>query len=200
MKNKMRLFVTLIFILITGVMFAPAQTTPQTHDEFVQAGKEAVAKSDFNSAVKWYSKAIDIRLGDYEIIFARAGCYAVLQKYDNALKDVEIVAKQHPENIAVLHFRATIYNVKKEWKKTMADAETILRLDPNNAKGYQVRGGAFAGQKKYVEAEDDLTKAITLDPKDHVNYILRGALYEAQGMAGKAQADKLKAEQLQRGN
>lgn len=186
--------------IVLGLTFcfgtASGQTTPQTHDEFVQAGKEAASKGDFKTAANWYSKAIEVQPDDYDIIFARAGCYGVLGEHDEAIKDLNTILKAKPDAIGVLRFRGQVYNGRNDWKKGFNDADALLKLDPNDADGYQIRGLAQAGMKKCAEAEADLAIAIRLSPNNHMNYTVRSAIYAEQGKAAQAQADKLTAERL----
>ncbi len=201
---KSKLFESNLYHIAAGIVLgltlcfsaAIAQTTPQTHDEFVQAGKEAAAKQDFKTAAKWYSKAIDVQPDDYDMMFARAGCYTVLGKYDEALKDLNAILKAKPGLVGVLRFRAQLFNGKTEWKKGFQDADAVIKLAPDDADAYQARGLAQAGMKKYQEAEADLAIAIRLAPKSHMNYTVRSAIYAEQGKAAQAQADKLTAERL----
>jgi tetratricopeptide (TPR) repeat protein len=197
MNKKLRLL--LLTALATLASFSIAGQTPQTHDEFVQAGKEAAAKNDNRGASEWYSKALAIRPDNHDVRYARAATYYLIDKKSEAIKDLTIILAALPGNLKVLYARASYYNANGEYKKGFADGEAILKIDANNAGGYQARGTGYAGQKKYKEAIDDLSKAILLDPRDPGSYTVRAAVYELQGNAAMAQADRLKAEQLKKG-
>lgn len=196
--TKARLLGLSILIFMFAAI-AAGQTTPQTHDEFVAAGRAEAQKGNFTAAAKWYSKAIAVQPDDYDVIYGRAGCYMVIGKYDDAIKDLNTVMKGRPGNNQVLLMRANTYNAKLDWKKGLADAEAVLSADRELAAGYQARGLAKAGLKKYAEAEADLAEAIRREPNNHMFYTVRAAIYEQQGKAGPSQADKLKAESLKRG-
>jgi tetratricopeptide (TPR) repeat protein len=196
MTKTIRLFFFAgLAILAFGTAIA-AQTTPQTHDEFVQAGKEAAGKKDYNAASQWYGKALAVRPDNHDIRYARAGCFVLLGKYDEAVKDLTVILEAQPDNIQVLFARASYNNAKGDYKKAHKDAEAVLKLDTNHAGGYQARGTAYAGQKKYNEAIADLTRSIGINPRDPSSYTVRAAVYEVQGNAAMAQADRLKAQQL----
>ena len=192
-------FCILMIAVLAFSAAVSAQTTPQTHDEFVRAGQAEAQKGNFAGAAAWYSKAINVQKDDFDIIYARSGCYMVIGKYDDALKDINTVLKGRPGNNQVLLMRANLYNAKTDWKKGLADAEAVLAADADLADGYQTRGLAKAGLKKFAEAEADLAEAIRRNPRNPMYYTVRAAIYEQQGKAGPSQADKLKAESLKRG-
>jgi tetratricopeptide (TPR) repeat protein len=197
--NKTKLLLAAVFTLIIGAIAVSAQTTPQTHDEFVQAGREAALKNDNKAASEWYSKALKVRPDNHDVRYARAATYYLIGKKSEAIKDLTIVLEALPGNLKVLYARASYYNANGDYKKGWQDGEAILKIDPDNAGGYQARGTGYAGQKKYKEALDDLSKSISLNPNDPGSYTVRAAVYEMQGNAAMAQADKLTAERLTKG-
>ena len=172
-----------------------SQTTPQTFNEFVQAGQESARKADYAGAARWYSKALEVR-PDLEIMYARGASYMGQAKWDEALKDFNAIVKARPDSVPGLYMRAVCYNAKTNWKKGLVDAEAVLKLDAEHADAYQTRGLAKAGLGRYAEAEADLAEAIRRNPRNPMYFTVRAAIYTDQGKAALAQADKLKAEQL----
>jgi tetratricopeptide (TPR) repeat protein len=199
MKKSLSIFLLLIFIVITAAFSIRAQATPQTYDEFVDAGKEAAGSGDYNAAAKWYTKAIGVRNtdDDSDLLYARAGCLAVQKKYGEAVQDLNVILDAHSDNAKALYARASYLNADGDYKKAIKDAEALMKLEPGNAGAYQARGGSYLGLKKYKESEADLTRSIELDPDNAITYTLRAAVYQMTGKAGPAEADRLKAEQLQ---
>ncbi len=200
--NKIKnfpIFSAIIFCLLIGAISAFAQTTPVTFNENVQAAKEAYAKSDFNSALKYYSAAIKLHPESYDVILSRAGVWAMLEKYNDSIKDLNTVLKANPENVVALNLRAGVYNAKRDWKKGFTDANAAIKINANNSDSYMARGLSLAGQKKYAEGEADLNTAIKLNPRRADYYHIRAAIYKDWGKANLAQADELKAAQIARG-
>ena len=198
MKKIQMLFV-LAFCLSIGASAAFAQTTPVTFNENVQAGQEAVAKNDFNAALKYYSKAIELEPANMVVVLARAGVLTLLKKYDDAMKDTNVVLKAEPQNAKALTMRGSLYNVKGDYKKALKDIDAAIKTDPNHADAYMARGISYMGQKKYQEGVDELTTAIRLNPRNPGFYRVRAAILKQQGNGAGAQADELKAAMIERG-
>jgi tetratricopeptide (TPR) repeat protein/S1-C subfamily serine protease len=96
-----------------------------------------------------------------------------LEKYDEALKAIDIAIKLGSNDLRLLNDKASILGAQKQYLDAIAIYDDIIRKQPE-AYAYNNRGIAKSNVGRNQEAIVDFDRAITLSPKYVQAYINRG--------------------------
>jgi len=152
--------------------------------------------SDFENALKWYSKAIEINPKFARAYFNRGIIHRKLNENDKAIADYTKAIELDPNYVAAYNNRGTAYDDLKEYDKAIADYTKAIELDPSYVRAHQNRGITHRKLGKYDKAIADYTKAIELDQNYVAAYNNRGFVYYNLKEYDKAFTDYTKAIEL----
>jgi len=120
---------------------------------------------DFTGSIDDYSKAILID-EDPEFFFKRAMNYINLQKFQEAIPDLDKTIKLNPSVWDAYYIRAQAKGRLKDYNAAITDIDKMIQLQPNNAEGYFMRGLTYAVYLQNSEKGcPDLKRALDLGDK-----------------------------------
>lgn len=121
-----------------------------------------------------------VKPGDYSALFNRAGCYARVKRYDDAIRDYsEIIdaptdfsrTVEGKDSCLALtrYYRGELYLwQKQDYKRAVADFTETIRLNPKVDEPVRwARARAYLAQREYAKARDDFEAEAKAHP-DHV--------------------------------
>ena len=156
-------------------------------------GYDAQSKKQYDDAIMWYTKAIEM---NREFVWAynnRGNVYHDLKKYEKALADYDKAIALAPEDAIAYNNRGNTYQVLKEYEKALADYDKAIALNPEYTDAYISRGNVYYNMEDYDKALADYDKAIALAPEYALAYNNRGNTYQVLKEYEKALADYDKA-------
>ncbi len=169
------------------------------------ADYQSVTKLEPRNAKGWHEQAICYhQLGEYlnaieadtrsieieptfNALFNRAIAYAILGRYEDALKDADEMLRFGVNRAAALANRGAIHAAMGNHDAAMKDFNESLTLQPNAA-AFNGRALQNFNQGKIPEAIKDWSEAITLQP-DAQSHLHRGNAYLALKQPEKAAKD-----------
>lgn len=110
---------------------------PAKAEEAKNKGNELFRQSDFSSALKHYSEAIQRNPDDAKLYSNRAACYTKLAAFDLGLKDCETCVKLDPKFIKGWIRMGKILQVMQQSSKALNSYQKALELDPQNAEALE---------------------------------------------------------------
>lgn len=153
-------------------------------------GNEFYRKGEYEAAVFYYTKTIELNPNYVGSYFNRALAYARLEKYDKALIDLEKLVSLLEEMKTSRRFRQMLpeayytRGLVLEYLKRPTEAvesyTIALACNPSYIKALSERGICYARQGNYSNAMRDLTKALG-DEKDPLTLKYLGDAYEKIG-------------------
>jgi len=178
------------------------RTTKEQIDaiNYNKIGDEYYFKNDFNKAIEYYTKAIEVDPDNAEYYCNRGVSYNWLKEYEKAIEDKSKAIELDPDNAEYYYSRGVSYGWLKEYEKAIEDKSSAIRLEPDDAKYYYSRGSNYHKLKEYEKAIADYSKAIELEPDNAKYYFNRGTSYNWQKEYEKAIADYSKAIELDPNN
>ncbi|CDJ49419.1 Hsc70/Hsp90-organizing protein, putative [Eimeria brunetti] len=108
-------------------------TSAEQAQEEKAKGNAAFQKGDFDSAVKHFTKAIELSPSDHVLYSNRSGAYASLKDYEKALKDAETCVKLKPDWPKGYSRKGLAEFNLGRLREAAASYEKGLALDPSNA-------------------------------------------------------------------
>lgn len=85
-------------------------------------------------------------------------------KFEEAVKNFDIVLEMDPENIDALYFKGNAEYKLGRLDDAIADYSSILQKDEQYYKAYNKRAFCYAQKKDYKKAIEDYSKAIVINP------------------------------------
>ncbi len=102
------------------------------YNELKAKGNEYVKKGEFNYALGFYTKCIELDPANTVGYLNRSLCYVKLNQPDMAIADSGFVLERDASNVKALYRRASAYKIKKNYDLVAADLKKLLILEPNN--------------------------------------------------------------------
>ncbi len=141
---------------------------------------------DYKGAVKAYNKAIDLsKLKDkeaYRIVYKRAVCFFSLGDYKDALKDLDIFAREFPDLPQEKLIRAFIYRELGDDEKQLSNLELAMEFLPASADMLKWRGLLYLQKDDFEKAKSDILLARKLQDDPEVETYLGLIYYNLEQM------------------
>lgn len=114
-----------------------AYIDPVEAEKEKELGNEFFRKSDFSTALKHYTEAIQRNPDDAKLYSNRAACYTKLAAFDLGLKDCETCVKLDPKFIKGWIRMGKILQGMQQASKALTSYQKALELDPQNAEALE---------------------------------------------------------------
>ena len=148
----------LIIILIMSSFFSFGQQSAAE----VEADT-LVGRGDYSGALKLYNNILEKTKPEseeeYQLYYKRAVCYYGLEKYTDALNDINIVIDKYPKPQAKL-LRAYVNRALEDYEAQLVDLNELISLNPDNPEMIQWRASVLMESEKYEEAQRDIRKLL----------------------------------------
>ena len=168
-RCKLAFLAGLLVVLATD---ACAQRSVGLRDSLLKATNE----------MEYHPDSVDLRL-------KRAGINLLLEEWQKAKDDYDLILRLEPENVAALYFRAYANERLHRYGFARLDYESVLRLVPGN---FEARLGlALLNQKArhFTEALDQLNQLVEQNPDSAVAYAARAGVEVEREMLDLAEYD-----------
>jgi len=143
-------------------------------------GNKFFSAKNYNDAISWYSKAIQLDSTDSAFYSNRAAAYMAVNKFEEALKDSESCIKAKPDWVKG-HYRKglALMSLNRHGEAVRA-FERGLEVDPNNADIKGKVGEAKDKAKFEVKRVDENGKPLSASQiaKEEGNVLFRQAKYD----------------------
>lgn len=147
-------------------------------------GDSAYNQQNFEKAIKMYSKAIDASelrgKETYRAVYNRALSYYKLERYEEALKDVDLFIPQYPQVSQAKLFRAIIYRELGDDDKQLVDLNAAMNDADPQPELLKWRGVLYLQKSEYAKAKSDLRLAQALQDDPEVETYLGLYYHETQ--------------------
>ncbi|MCU0324110.1 MAG: tetratricopeptide repeat protein [Spirosomaceae bacterium] len=143
-------------------------------EEFHEKGFEAYENGNFELAIEYFTKCIELDKNDAAAYNNRGAIYRKLKRYQEAIADYTKAIKLDENYAFAFNNRGICYYELKRYQEAIADYTKAIKLDENYAFAYSNRGICYHKLKRYPEAIADFTKAIKLDENYAAAYLNRG--------------------------
>ncbi len=147
---------------------------PENPDLYFGRAKANQMLKRYERAVSDYSKVIQLRGPDDEVLLSRAFCYFYMDEIISAFNDVSRSILMNPRNHISFFLRGYINSIKKAYGAALMDYDRSLDLNPRYAEAFVNRGNIKAELGDHLGAINDFTDAIELNPNDENAFINRG--------------------------
>ncbi|MGC3944928.1 MAG: tetratricopeptide repeat protein [Chryseolinea sp.] len=155
----------LVFGALLCSIGVQAQFSKKVDDRVVQADT-LMAREDFAGALALYTKVIESsRLAtpqEAHVLYKRAYCYYSLERFDDALTDINRYIEKTDDLQAIL-LRAYVYQGLGRAEDQLNDINRLAQNNPDNLDLLRWRASVLMDAEKYKDARRDIQKIMMID-------------------------------------
>lgn len=161
-----------------------------------EQGMEAYNADKFEEAIDYFTQSLAKSEDYFPARTNRGLTYLIIQKEEEAEKDLSHVVENHPESHAAMFGMGVIAMRNGDYETARSFLDKAVKIEYDNAEYHYALGKADDMIAQYEFAIDDFNEAIELDPKVKY-YIERGNTYAKIEEFEKAEADYMKALEME---
>ncbi|HOW17928.1 MAG TPA: tetratricopeptide repeat protein, partial [Phycisphaerae bacterium] len=139
------------------------------------------ARGDYQQAIAYYSRAIELEPRFAEAYCNRAATYRRIGNYDLAIRDATRAIELNPDYAEAYNNRANAYGMLRQYDAAIRDYTKALQIRPDLAQAYSNRGLAYAAIGDIERAMRDYDRAIELRPDYPGSYFNRAMILSDRG-------------------
>ena len=163
----MKLFFRNTFkVILTLTILAGCTTTQEIKETdpvaLLNQGKDFDEKGQYDRAIGYYNKVIEINPRFTEAYKRRAGIYVIKGKYDKAISDCNKAIEINPRYTEAYNYRGLAYAYKGQYDKGISDYSKAIEINPRFAMAYSNRGVAMMKLGNTEKACSDWKRACEL--------------------------------------
>jgi len=116
---------------LSGISISPS---PAINDisEYIKTGREALRTMDYKKALDAFNRAVDCDSNNAWALAGRAETLWLLEKFDQAIEDVEKAVRINPDKADSYLIRGNIRFSLREYDKALQDYDRVLSIDGKN--------------------------------------------------------------------
>jgi tetratricopeptide (TPR) repeat protein len=132
-----------------------------------KVGSHAQATSkDPNVIIEEMNKAIEEDPGDAGAFDQRGAAYNQLEKFDEAMHDLDLAIKLDPTLATAYANRGYTFYKLNKFQEALKDLNEAIRLNPNLAQAYTCRGNVYSKLEQYQKSIADINKGLALQQSE----------------------------------
>lgn len=171
-------------------------STSKLTEDYFQKALHYFREKNYEFALVYFKKAIDLSPNDPRLFFNRGLTYYVMKNYPAALSDLDRTVELEPGFKNVFWVRAKVKYDMDDNLGAIDDFTEAIKYDPRNDSLYFNRGLAYFYASKYDLAIKDIDRAIELNPRQGQYYFDRGDAKEMAGDEEGTCSDWMKAKEM----
>jgi hypothetical protein len=128
------------------------------------------SRGEFNNALLYLNKAIQMKPQKGSAYFNRAYTFGMLKRNEEAIKDYNLALVYEPQNaLQILTNRYSLFLETGKFKEATQDLDYLISIDGNNIIFYFNRAQARTQLNDIQGAISDYKKALSLQPNDEMS-------------------------------
>lgn len=163
----------ILFIFAISLSFV---SRGQSANDYYMLGKNYELLNDCKTAIKKYSKAIELEPKFEDAYISKASAENTLKKYKDAIQDLTAALVINPESAKVYYLRAINKSQLNDTDGTLEDLDKCIKTDPSFSRAYNDRAEVKFELSQKESACKDLEKAASLGYPYPFDYIEKKCL------------------------
>jgi tetratricopeptide (TPR) repeat protein len=140
-----------------------AQSDKDKNAALMAQADTLLSREDYTGALGLYNQIIEksktVSEEDYSVYYKRAFCYYGLERFEQALKDINLFIQKKPDDQAKL-LRAYINQELGNYEDQLKDINEFINAHPDNVELLQWRASVFMEMERYKDAQKDIRKVL----------------------------------------
>lgn len=164
---RLRLIVRTLLLgaFFLGTVVTHAQFSRKVDDRVVQADT-LMQRENYSGALALYTKVIESSKmttpQEVQVLYKRAYCYYMLERFDEALTDINRFI-ENTDDLQAKLLRAYVYQELGRTEDQLNDINELVNVNPENLDLLRWRASVLMDAEKYKEARRDIQKVMIID-------------------------------------
>ena len=137
---------------------------PMNGQGYLNIGLANKEEKDFNSALTYFDKAIEVEPNFAEAWCAKGSILNELKRYEEALTYFDKAIELDPNNAEAFNNKGFALNELNRYEDALKYFDKAIELDPNNAEAWCNKGASLMHQNQTKEALINFNRAIEIEP------------------------------------
>ena len=173
----------------------PSEVNPATtdaghaYDDLIAQGDAFGLQGDYATAIRTYTKAIDLEPKRAEGYAKRAAAQSNTGASEMAIADYNLAIQRSPPDAELFLSRAKVQVSRGRTDLALDDCDKAVRLSPKFTKARLYRANVYLGRGEFDAAIDDYNVILAASPTHASAYCNRGIAYRSKGDLKRAIAD-----------
>ncbi len=167
MKQLLRLLFSFIFILGTFNSFS------QSAGKLFSQGKDAAEQGKTDEAIALFTKALEMKPKDDEVMIERGKAYEKKNDLEKAVADYDNALNIHGDKKLYLH-TADLKMQLNKWPQALFDIDRVLEDDKGEIEAYEQKAWCLINTKKFADALTTCEVALAKNQYNHRLHYLKG--------------------------
>jgi len=142
--------------------------------DYNEIADEYFFQNDYNKAIKYYTKAIELDPDNAEYYNNRGASYNWINEYEKAVADHSKAIELEPDTAKYYSERGKNYDWLNEYEKANADYSKAIELEPDNVEYYSYLVRTLCRTGDFDKAFINLNEVMSLDNNSAIFYNIRG--------------------------
>jgi tetratricopeptide (TPR) repeat protein len=174
-----------VLLILTGLLLVLASASLNTHVLngltllvlfFIDRGGYYLKRSDYDPAVREYTRAIQRSPNRAGLYVSRAVVYMNLLEYQRTREDVEKALLLEPESFIAWALRGELDALKKDYTAALQSFDRSIEIRPTWSIAYLDRGSLFQERGDLPRALEDVNRAMDLNRGSPIAAVMRSML------------------------
>lgn len=152
-----------VLLVMTSTCYVVAQSGKTKNEASMEQADTLLQRQDYAGALDIYNKIIEkskvVSDDEYSIYYKRAFCFYGLERYDQALKDINQYIQKKPDDQAKL-LRAYINQELGNYEDQLKDVNEFISAHPGNLELVQWRASVYMEMERYEDAKKDIQEIL----------------------------------------
>lgn len=143
---------------------------------FLDRGSYYLKRSDFDAALREFTRAIDRTPNRSGLYISRAVALMNLLEFARARADIDRALVLDKNNFVGWALRGELLALEKQYESALASFNRSIEIRPTWSLAYLDRGNLYQEQGRLAEALADMDRSVELAHGNAINYLLRSVL------------------------
>lgn len=166
-SHVLRFLISSLFLLGTITSFS------QSAGKLFSQGKDAAEAGKTDEAIALFTKVLEMKPKDDEVMIERAKAYEKKNELEKAIVDYDNALNIKQDNKLYLKVAALKIGINK-WPQALFDLDRVLEDDKGNIEAYEQKAWCLINTKKFADALATCETALLKNQYNHRLHYLKG--------------------------
>jgi tetratricopeptide (TPR) repeat protein len=151
-------------ILLESVVIMSSDIKDNDAVNYCAAMAMAMLRRHDEAALERYDRVLVVQPRNVQILTKRSQCLLFMERYDDAVKDIEEVVRLCPGNVAAMLIHGVCMLLRNKTHDALADFRKVLEIDPSNADALLGNANCLFNMGQMFEAKAVYEKLLEVQP------------------------------------
>jgi len=147
------------------------------YENYFSKGLEAHNKGNYDEAILYYQKVINLNPGYFKAYYNLAQVYYSKGEYMNALNNFQNALEIDTQYIYAYYYLALCYGRLLDYDNAIINFKKAIKLNPQYSNAYHSLASAYVQKGEYQTAIENYKYVLQLNPRDANCYYSLGVVY-----------------------